>query len=241
MFANKDCLESRRAVCVLVSKGAMFGRWIGGALCLAVFAKYENSFPRRGPPACGLGHLAFPPVYTFSVSLAKQLLVTDLRRSAWADQLLLEGCAALTVEELGRDFRISHANILSTLRHTCDRERVWLDCLSTTPDLGTWRLPPGPAPEYSLDELRQKWPELWTGYAGWLEGQSETSLEVELMLQLPGGVEQQFPRWKILRHVLEHSTMHRGQVIGMIRMLGHQPPPNSPMDYYLAGEPRVGT
>jgi uncharacterized damage-inducible protein DinB len=39
--------------------------------------------------------------------------------------------------------------------------------------------------------------------------------------------------------VLEHSIMHRGQVVGMIRMLGHQPPPNSPMDYYLAGEPTV--
>jgi uncharacterized damage-inducible protein DinB len=59
---------------------------------------------------------------------------------------------------------------------------------------------------------------------------------VELMLHLPGGVEQRFPRWIILRHVLEHSTLHRGQVVGMIRMLGHRPPANSPMDYHLAGE-----
>jgi uncharacterized damage-inducible protein DinB len=33
--------------------------------------------------------------------------------------------------------------------------------------------------------------------------------------------------------------MHRGQVVGMIRMLGHLPPAVSPMDYYLAGEPNV--
>ena len=59
------------------------------------------------------------------------------------------------------------------------------------------------------------------------------------MLQLPGGVERRFPRWKILRHVLVHSTLHRGQIVGMIRMLGHQPPANSPMDYYLAGEPVI--
>jgi hypothetical protein len=25
----------------------------------------------------------------------------------------------------------------------------------------------------------------------------------------------------------------------MLRMLGHQPPANSPMDYYLAGEPVI--
>jgi len=185
------------------------------------------------------GRLPVPPVYTFSVSFAKQLLLTDVRHSAWANQSVLDGCAALTAEELERDFRISHASILATLRHTYDGERVWLDCLRTTADLGTWRLPSGPAPELSLDALRRKWPEIWDGFGRWLEELPETSLGVELTLQLPGGVEQRFPRWKILRHVLVHSTLHRGQVVGMIRMLGHQPPASSPMDYYLAGEPAV--
>lgn len=138
-----------------------------------------------------------------------------------------------------RDFRISHANILSTLSHIYDGERVWLDCLATTADLGTWRLPTGAAPQYSLGYLRQQWPQLWDGFDRWVEAQSESSLQVELNLQLPGEIERDFARWKILRHVLEHSSMHRGQVVGMIRMLGHQPPANSPMDYYLAGEPAV--
>jgi uncharacterized damage-inducible protein DinB len=173
------------------------------------------------------------------VSLAKQVLLTDVRRSAWANQQLLKGCSALTNEELERDFRISHTNILSTLDHIYDGERVWLDCLRTTPDLGTWRLPPGPAPHYRLNTLLQTWPELWSGYANWLEASPEAGLAIELTLLLPGEIVRRFPRWKILRHVLEHSTMHRGQVIGMIRMLGHQPPPNSPMDYYLAGEPQT--
>lgn len=168
---------------------------------------------------------------------AKQLLLTDVRHSAWANRHLLESCAALTSEELNRDFRISHASILGTLCHVYDGERVWLLCLRTTPDLGTWRLPQGPAPEYSLADLQQRWPELWSGYARWLEELPEASLAIELTLQLPGGIEWPFPRWKILRHVLEHSTLHRGQVVGMIRMMDHQPPPNSPMDYYLAGEP----
>jgi uncharacterized damage-inducible protein DinB len=112
----------------------------------------------------------------------KQLLLADVRRSAWANRNLLEGCAVLTAEEMGRDFRISHANILSTLSHIYDGERVWLDCLSTTADLGTWRLPQGPAPEYSLAALTQNWPELWNGFGRLLEGQSESSLQVELNL-----------------------------------------------------------
>jgi uncharacterized damage-inducible protein DinB len=112
------------------------------------------------------------------------VLLADIRHSAWANRSLLDGCSALTSDELERELRISHSSILATLRHIYDGERVWLDCLRTTPDLGTWRV-------------------------------------------LPGEVEQRFPRWRILRHVLEHSTLHRGQVVGMIRMLGHQPPANT--------------
>jgi uncharacterized damage-inducible protein DinB len=173
------------------------------------------------------------------VSLTKQLLLADTRRSAWANRNLLEACATLTDVEVQRDFRISHTSILSTLGHIYDGERVWLDCLITTADLGTWRPPTGAVPKYSFDALQQNWPQIWNEFSGWLEGQSESSLVVELNLQLPGGVERCFPRWKILRHVLEHSTLHRGQIIGMIRMLGHQPPPSSPMDFYFAGEPAV--
>jgi uncharacterized damage-inducible protein DinB len=177
-------------------------------------------------------------LYNFAVYFNKQLFLSDIRRSAWADQRLLEGCNALTAEELERDFRISHSSILGTLRHFYDGERVWLLCLRTTADHGTWRLPQGPAPELSPDALGKLWPEIWQGFDHWLENLPESSLGIELTLQLPGGIERRFPRWKILRHVLEHSTLHRGQVVGMIRMLGHQPPGSSPMDYYLADAPR---
>jgi uncharacterized damage-inducible protein DinB len=42
------------------------------------------------------------------VFLGKATLLTDARRSAWANQKLLEDCSALTAEELEHDFRISH-------------------------------------------------------------------------------------------------------------------------------------
>jgi uncharacterized damage-inducible protein DinB len=169
------------------------------------------------------------------VSLAKQLLLEDLRYSAWANQLLIEGCSALTAQELERDLRISRASILATLRHISDGERVWHICLTTTPDLGTWRLPTGSPPEPAFEAILQNWPEVWNGYGRWLEKLPEASLEVELMIQFPGGVDRRLPCWQILRHVLDHSSMHRGQVVGMIRMLGHQPPAINRTDYYLAG------
>ena len=170
------------------------------------------------------------------MSFGKEVFFNNVRQSMWANQQLLDGCSAISAGELERDLHISHNSILGTLNHIYDGERVWLLCLGTTADLGTWRLPQDPASQLALDALRQKWPEISNGFCRWLEGLAENSLVVELLLQLPGGIERRFPRWKILRHVLEHSALHRGQVVGMIRMLGHRPPATSPMDYYFAGE-----
>lgn len=168
------------------------------------------------------------------MSFAKQLLLTDIRYSGWANQRLLEACSALTSEEIERDLSISHNSILATLRHIHDGERVWLDCLRTSPEMGPWWLPQGTPPQPSLDVLRQSWPELSDAYRRWIEDSSEADLGVELRVLLPGDVEPRLPRWKILGHVLEHSTFHRGQIVGMIRILGHTPPGIHRMDYYLA-------
>ena len=168
---------------------------------------------------------------------AKQLFVSDLRYSAWANLRVLDACAERAAEDLERDLGISHNSILATLQHICDAEKVWLDCLSTTAPGGQWTLPPGPAPRLRLTELRQKWPEFWEGYEKWVGGLSDvaTELQAEVFVQIPDGSVPRFTRWKILRHVLDHSQFHRGQVVGMIRSLGHTPPATNRGDYWLAG------
>lgn len=169
--------------------------------------------------------------------IAKQLLSSDVRYSAWANQYLLRACSGLSGEEVERDLGISHSGILATLRHIHDGERVWLDCLRTKPEMGPWVLPQGMPPEPSLDALRRSWPKLSDGYRRWLEDLPEAGLVEELKVQLAGEKEPSLARWKILRHVLEHSTLHRGQIVGMIRMLRLTPPAIHRLDFYQAGEP----
>ena len=103
--------------------------------------------------------------------------------------------------------------------------------------MGPWVLPQGTPPEPSLDALQRSWPRLSDGYRRWLEDLPEAGLEEELKVQRPGEREPSLARWKILRHVLEHSTLHRGQIVGMIRMLGHTPPAIHRLDFCQAGEP----
>jgi|ERR1700722_8391210 uncharacterized damage-inducible protein DinB len=179
-----------------------------------------------------------PPAEPSGIKISvRQLFVSDLRHSAWANQQLLDACVERTAEELERGFQISHSTILATLRHLYDGERVWLDCLRTTAPGGKWVLPIGEAPRLTLRELRQMWPELWNGYVTWLEklAKPEAELEAELFVSLPDRSVPLFKRRIVLRHVLDHSQFHRGQVVGMIRGLGYTPPTTSRADYWLAG------
>ncbi len=169
------------------------------------------------------------------MSFGKQLLLADLTYSAWASRRLLDACSALTAEEVERDQRISHTSIFDTLQHIHDGEKVWLACVRDTPDLGTYLFPVEPSAPLPLNELRQTWPVLSEDWHRWLQDQSESSLCRELTIRFPG-VQVPFQRWKILRHMLDHSQFHRGQVVGMIRALGYIPPAINRMDHYQVDE-----
>jgi uncharacterized damage-inducible protein DinB len=167
----------------------------------------------------------------------KPFFVSDLHYSEWANRRLLDACGDLTPQELARDLGLSHKSILATLLHVFDAERVWLDCLCTTAAGESWRLPTDPPSALASTELRQPWAEIWKGYERWLRGlsQPDSELQAEVIVQIPDGRVPRFLRWQILRHVLDHSQFHRGQIIGMIRSLGHTPPAINRGDYWLAG------
>jgi uncharacterized damage-inducible protein DinB len=40
------------------------------------------------------------------------------------------------------------------------------------------------------------------------------------------------PIWQIVLHLVNHATLHRGQVMAMLRQLGAVPPPTDLMVYY---------
>jgi len=167
------------------------------------------------------------------MSDARSLLLDDIIYSGWANQRLLDASSALSSTELERDLHLSHSSIIVTLRHVYDGERVWLDAIRDTPDGETYVLPQGPAPLLSLDSLKQYWPKLWEGYRAWIEKPAAIDdLNTEIIVVMPGcapGI----PRRNVLRHVLDHSQFHRGQMIAMIRALGHCPPAVNRMDYFL--------
>jgi uncharacterized damage-inducible protein DinB len=143
---------------------------------------------------------------------------------AWADQQMLSACSALTPEELDRDLNASHTGILPTLRHIYFGQRSWLKRLrANQPPSFAKILEPlsyqDVPPEPSLHQLRQSWPTVSADLRQFVETTPEPELAGDFRASDWGIL-----RWKLLLHIVNHSTMHRGQVANMIRQLGHQPP-----------------
>jgi uncharacterized damage-inducible protein DinB len=173
-----------------------------------------------------------------NMTIAKQALLTDLDYSAWANQRLLDACSALIAEELDRDLGASHGGVIRTLRHIYYAERVWMkrlraNSLPPLHEVGDQRLFSDAPAEPDLEALKKAWPEVWSSLREWLEPFPDAELEFELSCHVLNGDELRLSRWKLILHMVNHSTLHRGQVIGMLRAFGKQPPNLDLFSFYM--------
>jgi uncharacterized damage-inducible protein DinB len=136
--------------------------------------------------------------------------------SRWANEQAFAAAAVLGEEALGRDLGSSFPSILETVRHFVAAEWVWLR---------RWK---GESPVAMPDRLRLAgfdgiraiWREVAAEQAAFVDALKETDLDVEIGYRNFRGDELAFPLWHMLRHVVNHSSYHRGQVTTMIRQLG---------------------
>ena len=179
----------------------------------------------QGPIRCTPDRGPFAE-YNSVMPISRQALLYLVDYSVWADQQLLSACTVLTPEEQSRDLGSSHIGVSGTLRHIYDSERFWLsqfrkgELVPLAEFANPRRFPPAP-PEPNLNNLQQRWREVWEGLHNYVEILPEAEFALELH-----AIDWSIPRWKLLLHVVNHATLHRGQVMGMLRQLGKQPPTN---------------
>ncbi len=158
----------------------------------------------------------------------------DLQYSAWATRALLKACAQLPVADRNRDLGVSHGNILGTLFHFHVSERFWAKCLAASqiPPLHEIAAEPVPA-EIRLEELSADCESVSQAFDDWFNSTTEDELAEPLSCQISTTVDFPYIRWQLVRHVVNHSSIHRGQIVGMIRALGSKPPNIDVMAYLL--------
>ena len=138
----------------------------------------------------------------------------------WARDRQLQTCAGLTEEQFLRPLGNSFPSLRDTLTHLVAVEWVWLE---------RWRGRP-PRTLLALDEfptlaaLSQRWRAAERGMREYLAGLSEESLECHLTCVSTRGQAWTYPLWRMILHLLNHQSYHRGQVTALFRQLGVQPP-----------------
>ena len=174
------------------------------------------------------------------MNFAKQLLLIELDYTIWANRVLLDACAALTDEELSRNLGASHSSLIRTLRHIYDAERSWTHNLTSNSIPSLAEIEAAGASDQSrsdptFESLQKPWFEVWDDARQWIAPLSEEDLARELSFRQRDGTDLQLPRWQVLLHMVNHSTLHRGQIISMLRALGKQPPSVDLLTYYRLG------
>lgn len=146
------------------------------------------------------------------------ILQYQVRYAAWANERMLTAAGQLTAEDLTRDFGTADKSVLGTLAHVYRAERVWLARMQGEPvDFQV----PG---DDRLEALGANWPTLSARWMAWSDALSEDAAVRELSFKDRKGNEWSLAPWKIVLHVVNHSTHHRGQVAGFLRALGQTPP-----------------
>jgi len=166
--------------------------------------------------------------------------LSDIRHlfdyTEWANRLTLNAAAALSDEDLRRDVRISHGSIFATLLHMAGAEWIWLErwCGRSPAGKEAWSL-------WTTDScadlkiLTERWNEVIERRAQLISQLEEAGLAADLPFKLLSGDANTLRLVDQMQHVVNHATLHRGQVVGMIRQLGITPPATDLL-FYLRRE-----
>lgn len=150
----------------------------------------------------------------------------------WANDLVLAAAVEVPDADLRAPRGISHGSILGTLTHMAGAEWIWLE---------RWhgRSPTGPeawaqwAPErWEVAALRARWRDLAAERRDLLARLDDGTLHAPHTFRRIDGEEVTLPQIEQMMHAVNHATMHRGQVIGMLRQLGRTPPRTDLLVWY---------
>jgi len=144
---------------------------------------------------------------------------THIRYSGWASQRLLNAAMSLEPEMMHRDLGVANKSVHGTLDHILMADRIWLARVTGAPI----------QPEGTLD---MEWPRIQQRWQQFVDQLTDADLpRVVAYADLKGNAHQS-PLCQIVLHVVNHATLHRGQVMAMFRQLSIAPPPTDLIFYY---------
>ncbi len=136
-----------------------------------------------------------------------------LRYSRWASARLVEAVAAIPAEVRDRDLGASHKSIGETLKHVLFADHIWLARVTG-------------------EEIDRDWTAVWDRWASLADSWTDADLDRVVDYRDMKGNAHRSRVDEIVMHVVNHATLHRGQVMGMLRQLGVAPPATDLIFFY---------
>jgi uncharacterized damage-inducible protein DinB len=153
--------------------------------------------------------------------------LVHIRYTGWASRRLLDAARSLPPELLSKDQGVSHTSILGTLAHTFFGDTVWyMRTVDPTTPHPNQNEPP------TLETLDTKWRELLQKWEAWAQTLTDADLDRNVVYRLRDGTSGETSVKHVILHLVNHGTLHRGQVMALLRQAGIPPPPTDLIFYY---------
>lgn len=149
---------------------------------------------------------------------------TLIRYSGWASKKVLEAIQQLSSADRERENGSSHTSIAGTANHIFLAEQLWFERIHGNS--------PAAFRETTFARTETEWPALQAEWEQWVDGLTDSDTSRIVEYRLLNGSPGSSAVSQIVTHLVNHATLHRGQVVGMIRQLGIQPPATDILWYY---------
>lgn len=137
----------------------------------------------------------------------------------WANARTLDAVARLTPDQFTRDLGNSFPSVRDTLVHIHGAEWIWLErWKGTSPSRA---LSPEDFPDVTV--IASRWKNVEAEQSAFLADLADADLVKPLEYANLKGERFTAPLGRLMQHVINHSTYHRGQITTMLRQLGASP------------------
>jgi len=148
--------------------------------------------------------------------------------SSWATNRVFDALARIPEDTYLKDMKSSHGGIHGTLVHMIGAQIRWAARFSGVPEN---QLPSmgGPA---TLKDAKAAWEKAGYDLAKVIGTMTDKKLQDEFTMILANGQKVSLTFVQGFLHLIDHTTFHRGQIIGMIRQAGITPPATGLMGFF---------
>jgi uncharacterized damage-inducible protein DinB len=147
----------------------------------------------------------------------------------WANKRYFAVAEDLTDEQLHKTQGHSWGDVHGVLVHMLSSEWVWLQRWHGTSPKGHLNKDDFP----TLTALKERWDKVEAEMRGFIETQTEESLQSVIAYGNFSGEAFRVLLWQMLMHVANHETHHRGELAAMFALMNVPHPEEEVIQYFL--------